>query len=1072
MDPSERPPTPPVGIPPRDPARAGPAEPQDTMPEPRGDPGIEPGPAPRRPPPDGPPTQPAGVPSPPDVPAFLLGWGRYQVLSQLGAGGMGEVYRAWDPRLQRWVALKFLHGSDPLRLARFQREAQAQARVDHPGVCRVYEVGEVEGRPYIAMQEIAGATLDRAAREVPLEERVRLVAQVADAVHAAHRIGLIHRDLKPRNILVAWGDDGLHPFVVDFGLARDLRISGLSVSGALSGTPGYMAPEQARGEDAALDRRADVYSLGAVLYELVAGTLPHPAANVAEAFVKLLQNEPVPLRQAAPSVPGDLETVVMKCLERDPARRYESSRALAADLRRWLDGEPVEARRASWLYRLRKRVARHPQVAAASLVAALVIVALAGAAVRARWEAAARAEAARRFGTVAKEMEAVLRAGQLAPAHDTRAERAAVRRLMARVERDMQGLGRGARGAGLYALGRGALALGDSREALGRLEGAWAAGERGPEVSEALGQALGQRYFEGLERLSGGRQAAADAPLRNELERRFRDPAREQLRRAAAVQGAFDAPELVEARLALYEGRYTAARQAAARALVGRPWLHEARHVQAVAWRREGIAADERGDVDGALAAFAHALEANAAAMAIARSGAPAHAEECARQQTELRVLRQRRPIEEAEVARAVASCERALTLDPELVAAYGELGRVLNTYADDLLRQGKDPHAAVARAIQAIDRQIAFDPKSDDAWAALGSSHMVLARWDWLRGDPKGHLERSAAAYRTAIQLEPRRPSSHNGLANALAMTARYREMRGLDAESARRGAIAAFERAIALWNDYAIAYGNLGATWVDVASHELAAGHDPRPALRRAIEIFDRGLSVNAANPSYLNNSGNAALTLAEYQVQTGEDPRAALDDARARFRSALALRPQYAIPHWNLAYVSRLEALRAMRAGGDPGPSLSAARSSIERAREIDPTDPDMPLEAARIEVAAARWAVRQGRDPRQALERAANQIALGLAANSENADFHLVGADRWRWEAVWITRHGGNAEPAIARGLAEVARALAVNPEMADALAMRVALLRLRGDDAGAGVALAAARRLNPRIAVEQ
>src|SRR6185436_2049610 len=177
-----------------------------------------------------------------------------------------------------------------------------------------------------------------------------------------------------------------------------------------------------------------------------------------------------------------------------------------------------------------------------------LIVALAGTALRARWEAAARADAARRFGTAAKEMESLLRVGELAPAHDTRVEREAVRAAMRRVEGDMKRLGKEARGPGLYALGRGALALGESEEALRRLQAAWEAGERGPEVSYALGQALGQQYFERLQRLVAVRQAAADAPLRRDLERRFRDPAREQLLRAAAAsslsEGSFDSPEL------------------------------------------------------------------------------------------------------------------------------------------------------------------------------------------------------------------------------------------------------------------------------------------------------------------------------------------------------------------------------------------------------------------------------------------------------------------------------------------------------------------------------------------------
>ena len=1030
---------------------------------------------------EGPPTEPAWAPPPADVPPYLRSWRRYRVLAQIGAGGMGEVYRAWDPQLHRWVALKFLHGSDSLRSARFQREAQAQARVDHPGVCRVYEVGEVEGRPYIAMQEIVGSTLGEAARELPLEERVRLVAQVADAVHAAHRIGLIHRDLKPSNVLVAWSEDGLHPFVVDFGLARDQRVTGLSVSGALSGTPGYMAPEQARGDDAAIDRRADVYSLGAVLYELVSGQRPLQADNLADAIVKLLQSEPVPLRQVAPAAPADLETVVMKCLERDPARRYDSARALAADLRRWLDGEPVEAQRASALYRLRKRAARHPRIVAAGVLAVLLIAALAGTALRTRWEATARADAARRFGTAAKEMESLLRVAELAPAHDTSRERAAVRAAMKRVERHMASMGGGARGAGLYALGRGALALGEAPEALAHLQAAWQAGERGPEVSYALGQALGQSYFDGLQRLSAVKQPAAEATVRRELERRFRDPARAQLRLAAAASSraerVLDAPELVEALLALYEDRYDAARAAAERAVAGRPWLFEARQLQGLAWRRQAEEATERGELDAAFAAFERARVANAAAMAIARSGAGPHAEECARHWGVLRATRMRRPLEASETAAAVAACDRALALDPQLARAWGDEGRVLSLVAEDQQRGGVDPTAAALRAQRAHRRQLNLE-RADDGWAGLGAAHEMLARWQLDHGiDPRPEIDRAIAAYRAAIAIEPRRATTFNNLGNALILDGRYRVARGLPAEDARRQAIAAFERSVALWDGFATAHANLGHAWTNVGVDDAAAGRDPRPALERAIAAFRRGVALNPSYPAYHNNQGIAHLTLGEYQLVRGEDPRQALRESMAAFDAALALKPQYSLPNLNLAYAHRLMALWQLRRGEDPAAELELAGRAVERARQVDPSDADVELEAAREALVEARWEIAQGRLPAAALRRAERAAAAGLARNAQSAELHLVRGERWRWEAEWRVRAGRSAgaaaerEAAIERGLDEVAKALATNPRLAEALALRAVLLRVRGDEPTAAEALAAARRLNPLVVAE-
>ena len=254
----------------------------------------------------------------------------YDTAVPIGSGGMGEVFKAWDKELERWVALKYLRHDDPELVERMFREARAQARVDHPGVCKVYEVGEEDGRPYIAMQHVEGPLLDEAARDMTLEQKVLVVKQVAEAVAAAHAVGLIHRDLKPANIKVGETEDGqLRPYVLDFGIAREQEVSGLTVTGQILGTPGYLSPEQARGEVTTLDRRTDVFSLGVILYELLGGKSPFEGDSDAEVLVNLLEGEPLPLRRSAPDVPRDLETVIMTCLEDRLDRRYQSARELA-----------------------------------------------------------------------------------------------------------------------------------------------------------------------------------------------------------------------------------------------------------------------------------------------------------------------------------------------------------------------------------------------------------------------------------------------------------------------------------------------------------------------------------------------------------------------------------------------------------------------------------------------------------------------------------------------------------------------------------------------------------------------
>ena len=429
-------------------------------------------------------------------------WDRYEFLAKLGQGGMGAVYKARDRRLGRVVALKFILGADPALVMRFLQEARAQARIDHPNVCKVFEVGEVGGRAYIAMQFVDGERLDRAAARMTLDGKVRVLRDAALAMHEAHRLGVVHRDLKPANILVEQREDGTRfPVVMDFGLAREATADqGLTESGALLGTPSYMAPEQARGDARNIDRRADVYSLGATLYELIAGRPPfsHPALAVALEMV--INADPPSLRRLVPELPPDLETIALKCLEKEPARRYASARALAEDLSRYLDGEGIVGRRASIAYRMQRRARRQRAAVIVGSVSLLLIAILAGFGVRARIQARLRAELAQRLGQDVKEIEWFLRVVEQTPLHDTRGERALIRTRMqalAAERHDAQ-----ERAMVDYAIGRGQPSF-DKQYVRDYLETlTWNKQAPGPKIPAPVIQRTAQKYAEALKRLA------------------------------------------------------------------------------------------------------------------------------------------------------------------------------------------------------------------------------------------------------------------------------------------------------------------------------------------------------------------------------------------------------------------------------------------------------------------------------------------------------------------------------------------------------------------------------------------
>src|SRR6188474_2673608 len=305
--------------------------------------------------------------------AEMLGeLGDYELLDEVGRGGQGVVFRARQKSLNRTVALKVIslgQWASKVHLKRFRREAEAAASLQHPGIVPIYEVGERNGQCYFSMQFVEGGQLDEVVRREPMPIRrvVELIVKVAGTVHYAHEHGILHRDIKPGNILL---DKNGEPHLTDFGLAR-LVEHGSTVTGSLEvmGMPSYMAPEQAVGNNAAVSSATDIYGLGAVLYELLTGQPPFAGGTTYETIKLVLDTEPRRPRLLNPKIDRDVNTICLKCLEKDPKRRYSSALALAEDLERWLKHEPIQARHTGVFGRARKWVRRNPArtLSAASL---------------------------------------------------------------------------------------------------------------------------------------------------------------------------------------------------------------------------------------------------------------------------------------------------------------------------------------------------------------------------------------------------------------------------------------------------------------------------------------------------------------------------------------------------------------------------------------------------------------------------------------------------------------------------------------------------------------------------------
>ncbi|HMY59915.1 MAG TPA: protein kinase, partial [Pseudomonadota bacterium] len=504
-----------------------------------------------------------------------------------------SVYKAIDKRLGRLVALKFVRGDDERLLKRFLQEARAQARIEHPGICKVLDVGEVEDKPYIAMQFVDGQSLQQATPYLSQDEKVQIIKDSAAALHAAHQAGILHRDIKPANIMVERREDGgWHAVVMDFGIARDSDETGITESGTVLGTASYMSPEQARGEVKRLDRRTDVYSLGATLFHLLTGRPPFVAQSTADIILKVLMEEPPSVRKLSPSVPEPIDTIVNKCLAKEPQQRYATAQELADDLGRYLAKESIVGNRVSLVARMRWRAQQNRPLAVASVSLLLALIILLGYGIRTRivtanMEAAAKAHAAQlqqraavqaqlaqRLGQEITTMEWLLRSARQLPLHDLEREKVIVRKRMSKLQKELEDQGELAAGLAHYALGRGHMALHEYAQALDELRLAQSAGQDGAELHYALGIVLGKHYEQAMQeaRLSGGGDWARKQL--KDIAPKYLLPAITSLERARSLH--LDAPQYLEALISYYQNDWERSLVLITDTQKTAPWIHEA----------------------------------------------------------------------------------------------------------------------------------------------------------------------------------------------------------------------------------------------------------------------------------------------------------------------------------------------------------------------------------------------------------------------------------------------------------------------------------------------------------------
>ncbi len=909
---------------------------------------------------------------------------------------MGRVCLGWDDLLHRKVAIKLLLGDDPEWHVRLLREAQHQAKVVHPCICQIHDVGQAGDRPYIAMQLVRGQSLAELRPRLSRTDLARIMADVASALHEAHQAGLIHRDLKPMNILVE-GQPGelLKPFVVDFGLARDLQAPDLTLSWAVMGTPAFMSPEQARGEP--LGPTSDIYSLGATLYSLLCGAPPYEGSTLGGIISQQELTTVSPLRRLDWNIPRDLETITLKCLERDPGRRYPTAFALEEDLRRWLAGEPIQAQPVRLFGQLQRWVKRKPALARTAAAGLLATIGLLGWNHSIRADATIREQAAQRFGMEIRDAEHLLRIERMMPSHDIRPAEARLLSRMEAIRANMAQLGRPARGPGHYALGRGFIALKKYPEASRELEAAWQAGFQAPEVAYGLGLALLKQYEEAS--LLASSQHASTEVL-EKLRADLVPPALAWMKRAGGAH--VDHPEYGAGLAAQAEGHYAEADQHYAKALEQAPWLYEAWIARSTNEYGNTFtsASTSTSEQAHAFVVRSEAMLQRAEQLAPSDDGVLFQHATLLTSEAILRSAhndRRRQPFLEAH-----RLLERALEIraDSEQVRAF--LPNTSLQLGFIMLSNGEDPGPMVRRTavhLEAVSSREGWSRKQD--WIVtkntLHNLWWVVADADQRFGRNPDEALGHAKQWREQVSPDPHHIFT-------LLIEAKVMADRGQDPEHA---------------------YGKIQAALAELGT---------APELR--------------ASTFYLTICGQALLEQAEWEWSHRRQGAATLAKAIARLEACRARDPQFAYAYYHLPRAHALAARMALATGQDPWPQVQAAVSTARQGEAINPSNAQLHLAAADAHLAEGQARVAAGQDPtstwaacraalaageranprdyRMALLRA----ALELAAAEESVDpgAHLRIVEAACWAGLAIKRD----EPRFRQLLSRIALPLTRNP----------------------------------------
>jgi len=775
---------------------------------------------------------------------------------------------------------------------------------------------------------------------------------------------------------------------MDFGLVKETDSNSLTSTGGIEGTPAYMSPEQARGDNKTIDLRADLYGLGATLYSILVGRPPF-AGSSTDVLLAVLTEEPTRLRSLDPTIPPALETIVLKCLEKEPERRYESALALATDLGRFLEGQRIAARPPGVLRRMAHFARRHKLLVASAAAALLASLILGGVALRIRLQAAAQARLAQELGQEITKMEWILRSARQMPLHDLGAEKAIIRHRMQKLQNKLEGYGEVARGLAHYALGRGHMALHEYPQALEQLQLARQGGHDSAELHYALGFVLGKHFEKALyeARLSGGGSWAKRQLA--EVEPRYLAPAIASLSRSRTMQ--LDAPEYLEALISYYQGNYELALQQAEKAQRNAPWLYEATKLCGDVHLERAVQARDKGSEQEAKQEFTAAVKSYEAAARIGQS-------------------------------------------DGEI---YEGLAEAWVRQLEMSLRSGHEAGTAYQSALGASDKLLAVEPLSAAGHLKKASAAMITTSILGLGIMAADHVELCLKEAMAVIGMEPENLFAPEFAAGCYAGASEVSRQRGEDPGPYLRKAIEILEPVVRRAPHFLWGLNDLGNHYSALGTYFTAHGEpSARSQFEKSLEYYS---VAHRLDPRYLSAISGAMWTLAELmaQAKTLEEVQALARQGDEKLQQCLEIHSQPVECYDNYAILYVRAAMIAQQSGKDPQPYIQTAREKFGALRHLGANVLDAEEHQVQLALVEARARLQRKEDPAAALEELKAAAARCFAISAEDARCRTGLALASLAEAAWLSQQNRPILPVLEEALRRAQQATASPEHYAEA-----------------------------------